>query len=573
MSMINYAERRNRLSYDSIMNQPIDENLIKEQIYAYVSKTSDKPIHKLNNQYVQFDEGFYTSINEMFCVFIANNKCTHNQIDIAYSKKEEEYLKCYAQYKCNYTQVISMYDTITTIYINKLIGIIEYHSNVNDSIIVLEGILKSLHPSLVRFFKKSSNVSLGAFYNKYAHTLKDFTSVEARPIYETYGFIISFCFLSMYYNKSIELDSDVDVMDNFWDYQIYKSEVMESRKILSTDAEHSIRLQIIKDRFEIEQEDCTPYKLYNFIHMVIVDFKDTVSSDFLMALQHLLGDVYTYSGISMGDLMFESLTLEQNNTLLYTLQIIYEYWENSDNMSAEACAIVLISAAISFAVAERYKNTKELYLKECIDEKLDSISLAESNKHLEKQLKSIESKHTVELQKKQCEIELLKAEIQHLNKVLAKNESDTAKCQSSYRDLMDEHTALEAENNELISALQKQVRTNQNTHSEELSTLDMITRINQHKIAICGGHDTLVSQLQSSLHDMISINHSLLLNINALQNVDYVFINTEWFSHALFRTIVPICKKSNIPYFYITGTNFKHVIQGIYNCIESNDSI
>lgn len=157
------------------------------------------------------------------------------------------------------------------------------------------------------------------------------------------------------------------------------------------------------------------------------------------------------------------------------------------------------------------------------------------------------------------------AEIKELKRKLKELEKDNAKKETEIIKLKDENTSLQETKKELNSKVQllndliiERDREEVTNESEE----EKLSLINKYKIGIFGGRNNIKALSEDLTNVYFYDNQNQ--DISSLNNLDIVFINTDFISHAFTNKIKSVTNKYQVPMKYLAGTNNDLMIDVIY---------
>lgn len=449
-------------------------------------------------------------------------------------------------------------------------------------LLTIEKIVRKVNPAIVNFVKKSHKVDLNHFLQKYkTHGLSESEqfSIGISLLYLAYknnkefdGIpYISFIFgkwdsfrnvmlsNSDYRKESGSLDNSPDVLKSIEDgyelFNIRKGEKINSslEDFISNYIEDSIYERIgVESRLDLSVTQHIPIELYESIR----------SSLFKSGTIGTIGSLSRYLaslGLESGELFFDT---KIDNYVLENIFRDYSYAIKYDGASESEKSLYIIACLFIYNLVELYKECKDMYLNNLIEEKYkEALELENEIKIRKDEYKTELSKHKKEIKESRNEIELLKKRIKELekenSKLVSKNIKDTEKINDLEKEISEYNMTIE-ELKEECSSLSETALTVDNSISIE----DKIEYINQYKIGIFGGMSN-IKTLSSKLNN-ISFYTSQNQDISSISNLDAIFVSYEFFNHAFTKKLNSVIKKYDIPRSYISGTNNDLVINNIY---------
>jgi hypothetical protein len=215
------------------------------------------------------------------------------------------------------------------------------------------------------------------------------------------------------------------------------------------------------------------------------------------------------------------------------------------NLTDDDFLTYLPLTVVSILFAKHYKKMKEYYFKN--NREAMYIELEESLGQQE-ELKKENERLKGKIMDCQNEIINLERHIKKLNRIIEENEKNK---------------------NELIGL--RELLFNQQPQQEEAEygvdpkvDYDLLRR---KRLLVVGGHDKWQEKMREKLQSSIFINsENLSFDTRLLNSVDYIFINTNSMSHALYNRVMSYLKKTDKEVAYIPNhTNIDYSIRFIYN--------
>lgn len=526
-------------------------------------------------------------INMLVVSLALDRKCS-DTIDEIYYKNEDFYYKAYLESDFSNSKIKKIFTMKTEDRINKLLGIVQA-SMEKDNILVIERIVKKVHPSIVNYVKKSNVVDLNDFAEKY--------SIFYLSEEENFTIGVALLFLAIYYDKKVIGDSYLYFIHEKWGYYMTSS---NAKNFYEEDLKTTSNINILKNiesgykLFNKDRSEKIDTSLEIFIQECIdiltckklnldshTDFKklkeipinvyqDARSSIFKKGVVGYIGAFSRYInslGLESNDIFIDT---KINNDILEKIFVDYTYSNKYNGVSESEKELYIISCIYIYNLIELYKECKDMYLNNLLEEKYkEALKVEEEIKNKKNKYETKISNYKTKLNEMKKENEILKKKLNELEKENKKLVADTTKQNVSIIDFENKVKRcneiieeLKIQCNELSSA--KQI-------DDNITLEDKIKYINQYKIGIFGGMNN-IKNLSDTLTNVYFYN-SKNQDISSIASLDAIFISYEFINHAFTNKINSTISKLNIPKRYISGTNLNLIIDCIYyELLKINDS-
>ena len=515
------------------------------------------------------------NIRHMFIITTGTQQKAKPMIDKLFKEREQEYYELYLNSEMYEDTIKEMFTIPCIETINKLIGIVEYSYN-NNSFLLLEQIAKEIHPSIIKYVKKKPTVNIQDFFYSYVN-------IKEASEQDLYSIMVCLVYFSVLYKK--------EVMGNeafYLGWKLYLDSAMKHARVNEIPEKNKPMIDKMYEWLHISKEQTFPMKFDNiFDFLVDSEIIEMLQLPDHKSLTTLSSSVYQsyrdkvfkqglskHIGVCSG--MFSAFGLDTNT--IFNRIISKEYLDSilnqcvnyykANNLTEEELKGFMIHSLFMVNLLYLYDEVKDLYLKKSKDDYFHEL------KSFETRLK--EEKHTLDVEHKtyQSKLTELEKEKKALSLQVKGLQSELANLTSLYKKEQQETLAL---NEELLSYKREMeaLRTSyEKAHRLEdeatISLEEMVAQLNEYKIALFGGHNTTKSKLATSIPTILMFDNKTE-DISSIKKADYVFINTDWFSHAFSEKVLSYCKKNQIPFFYIGGTNYENVITMMYAQLENKE--
>lgn len=537
------------------------------------------------------------NIRHMLIVALGINRNAWEEINNIYSQNEEVYHNIYLNSRFRNDLVKRIFSIKTESMINKAIGIVEY-SYKQKNFLTIERIIRKIHPSIVNYVKKAHTVDVGKFYIQYG--LIDMNEDEI------FSIITSLIFVSYRYDKQISDEGAISLIGDKWSEfgrtvasGIYNKNIngIEGEERINELVEH-LHLYNLKEEKIIKEEALSCYDLfiYNKEDKIDCSLETFISEDIEQKTYNDLGftedykkclnkirsmNLEEYSSCRMSQFgkginryvgslarFIKSFGLDSSdifvdtpidNEILEKIFIDFYRGVHYNNLPLESKELYIASSIYLYNLIYLYKDSKEFYLNKEAEDKYIEL------KSLEKKLDEEQVKITALKKEQKSIINEKDAEIKELKRKLKELEKDNAKKESGIIKLKDENIKLQETKKDLTSKVDVLNNLIIDRDKEEVtseSKEDKLKVINEHKIGVFGGRNSIKGLSDDLINVYFYDNQNQ--DISSLNQLDMVFINTDFISHAFTNKIKSVTNKYKVPMKYLAGTNTDLMIDVIY---------
>lgn len=537
------------------------------------------------------------NIRHMLIVALGINRNAWEEINNIYSQNEEVYHNIYLNSRFRNDLVKRIFSIKTESMINKAIGIVEY-SYKQKNFLTIERIIRKIHPSIVNYVKKAHTVDVGKFYIQYG--LIDMNEDEI------FSIITSLIFVSYRYDKQISDEGAISLIGDKWSEfgrtvasGIYNKNIngIEGEERINELVEH-LHLYNLKEEKIIKEEALSCYDLfiYNKEDKIDCSLETFISEDIEQKTYNDLGftedykkclnkirsmNLEEYSSCRMSQFgkginryvgslarFIKSFGLDSSdifvdtpidNEILEKIFIDFYRGVHYNNLPLESKELYIASSIYLYNLIYLYKDSKEFYLNKEAEDKYIEL------KSLEKKLDEEQVKITALKKEQKSIINEKDAEIKELKRKLKELEKDNAKKESEIIKLKDENIKLQETKKDLTSKVDVLNNLIIDRDKEEVtseSKEDKLKVINEHKIGVFGGRNSIKGLSDDLINVYFYDNQNQ--DISSLNQLDMVFINTDFISHAFTNKIKSVTNKYKVPMKYLAGTNTDLMIDVIY---------
>lgn len=537
------------------------------------------------------------NIRHMLIVALGINRNAWEEINNIYSQNEEVYHNIYLNSRFRNDLVKRIFSIKTESMINKAIGIVEY-SYKQKNFLTIERIIRKIHPSIVNYVKKAHTVDVGKFYIQYG--LIDMNEDEI------FSIITSLIFVSYRYDKQISDEGAISLIGDKWSEfgrtvasGIYNKNIngIEGEERINELVEH-LHLYNLKEEKIIKEEALSCYDLfiYNKEDKIDCSLETFISEDIEQKTYNDLGftedykkclnkirsmNLEEYSSCRMSQFgkginryvgslarFIKSFGLDSSdifvdtpidNEILEKIFIDFYRGVHYNNLPLESKELYIASSIYLYNLIYLYKDSKEFYLNKEAEDKYIEL------KSLEKKLDEEQVKMTALKKEQKSIINEKDAEIKELKRKLKELEKDNAKKESGIIKLKDENIKLQETKKDLTSKVDVLNNLIIDRDKEEVtseSKEDKLKVINEHKIGVFGGRNSIKGLSDDLINVYFYDNQNQ--DISSLNQLDMVFINTDFISHAFTNKIKSVTNKYKVPMKYLAGTNTDLMIDVIY---------
>lgn len=519
------------------------------------------------------------NIRHALLIALGLNKKCREEINKIYKSNEQEYYRLYRKSGFFTDELKNIFSIETVETINKLIGIIEQCYE-DSNFTRIEVLIKKVHPSIINYVKNTStdSVDISVFVQKYLK--KD---MESYSELELFTIIICLMYAVQIKGKNWQGQGGISLVFQYWEKlisglyvhhnrfnqeYIKKEEIGANYKLLNLKPYQKIapiEISTFLDNLIDEEALKESCKFLN------TDDREKVS---LKVFNKYRGDLFTKEGIFkyLGSFSawMDTLGIEQMDAESYVtldndvINMIFNEFERAktgNNVDESQKELYIVACLNMYVLAELYKQAKDLYLNKSKEEKFNEleeyeIKLSDKEKHLA----SEEAKYKNQIKKSKEEIEQLKDLVKELRKENNKLSADNAK----NKEIISEYTGTISELKNTNISLNNMLEQLESSMSENnISIDDIVKEIQDYKIAICGGMKG-IDRLSNYLPNVVYFK-DINRDITAIKNMDYIFINTDFFKHGFTYKI----DKTTTEYGYIGGTNIELILKQIYNYIKN----
>ncbi|NFV47223.1 hypothetical protein FDJ70_05985 [Clostridium botulinum] len=339
------------------------------------------------------------------------------------------------------------------------------------------------------------------------------------------------CIISTYFQRLMHLDDS---------YRININNISKEQKKIIRDLElklknnKKIKVMPSSYRFSDEQQQ----------GMRIMPEKLSKDDKFFSSFEY----IFDFEKISLISIVgADYLSSKELQELIFA----YSQFQDSENINYDEFLKYIYPAIQIRYLCKEYKKAKKYFFENFDEQLYDEISKVENeNRELKKSNLILQDEN----EKLKQEIELLK---------------------SKNRKLQDENTKLNTSKSELFAlrnfVFEQSVQDNKNTTESNINNID-ISKLNEVKGVIIGGRNTLQQKLKNILTnwDLISVD-TLNFNVDILKNADYIFLNVNVLSHAMYYKVTEITNKINKDIYFLNNDNMDICLNEIYNKIYTTN--
>ena len=519
------------------------------------------------------------NVRHALVIGLALNRNCADTINEIYYKNEKLYHDAYLNSGLHNDLLKKIFTMKTEDMINKLSGIVEVCYKKNDYLLI-EKIIRKVHPSIVNFVKKSNVVDLDKFNLTY--NLTNLTEDE------NFSCGIALLYLTNLYGKQLSGNSYLYFILNKWQsyISILTDGLIEYSPTNKKDEEF-INEQIAKgyDLFMSNKDDNIDCSLELFISediekrvfdklgidynknitelldVTIDEYEEVRNNEFNVGINRYIGSFSRYIhslGLDSADIFVDT---KITNKILENMFIDFSYSIKGNNVSEDSRELYIASCIFIYNLVSLYKECKDIYLNKVSEDKYKELKSMEESLTKEKEkfnAKVFETKLTIKENKK--EIEELKKKLKELERENKKLSSNAIKDKDTIKSLKQDLNSSKG----IITELQDHLRNIENIAltKEEINLDDKIEYINEYKIGIFGGM-TSIKTLSNKLENIVYYN-SQNQDISSINTLDMVFVNSDFINHAFTNKIKSVSSKLDVPMKYISGTNDDLIIETIY---------
>lgn len=524
------------------------------------------------------------NVRHALIIALGLNRNCRTLIDEIYNKNDKEYYKIYRKSDF-FNDIVKNIFTMETVHsMNKLIGIIEKSYQVKDYSII-EKLIKMVHPSIINFVKTSNVVDIDKFSQKYLQE-----KINILTELELFTILVCIFYLGKIRGKEIRGTGSLHLMFEYWN-KLLQTAFLQGSNLLDELGYKSNKEGIGKSYslfdlkpFEPVETDSLANFVENYIETKTINecksmaalsrgeinaldlYKEVRSSQFKKGICKYIGSfsrVFDSFGIENLD---ASMDVKINNQILDLIFNEFELAKKYNNINESEKELYITSTLFMYNLIELYNQAKEVYLEKSKEEKYKDLEQFESILLLkEENLKSEHNKYIQKSNRDAAKIKELENELKKIRKensqLVANNQKNKEICvtyENENKDLkQDRETLLVA-----VNQLEKLI------HEEpKVSIEEMVEEINKYKIGVFGGMKS-IEGLSKFLTNVTYYKNNTQ-DISSIKNLDYIFLNSDFFNHGFTNKIMSQNSGKNQTNFgYIGGTNIPLIITQIYNVIK-----
>lgn len=529
-------------------------------------------------------------IEELEKLLLISISCTNdcaNLINEIYYKDEQRYYELYKKSEYYNDDISKIYSVDTTNLLNKLVGIYESCKE-NKNFTKIENLIKLINPSIIRYVKTSSgNVDVIKFFTKYL-------DYEGLSELEEVRYMTCLLFITLLYDKNCQsYDGGILLLNNYLKrlelitnkyVNRFKNPIKDNmpivedeelKKLLNIDNENVLKEQSFSLFFDQLMDDIVhrniskvfSFKSPNDIPLELYNRERTkiFYSDKICKYLGAFSAWFNILGIEEMDLESKILI---NNEVLDTIIAECNRAHKYNNIEESELPLYMISCMNLYIVAEAYHHSKNLYLNTSSEERYNQLIKYENTlKKIESDVQLKEEKFNNKVVSYEEEVTTLKNEWKKFKKenikLAADNnrlQDDNAKLKEELEKLKADYNKMKANNDVLVHKLEEK------TKKPLLKIEDKCNLINKYKIGVFGGKKG-IEGLSAYLNNL-TFYSELNKDISSLNNLDIIFINTDYFNHA-FSKKVKAFNKTETPIGFVNGTNIELILDTIYQEINT----
>nr|WP_307906147.1 hypothetical protein [Clostridium botulinum] len=233
---------------------------------------------------------------------------------------------------------------------------------------------------------------------------------------------------------------------------------------------------------------------------------------------------------------------------LQELIFAYSQFKTSENIDYDEFLKYIYPAIQIRYLCKEYKKAKKYFFENFDEQLYDEISKTENeNRELKKSNLLLQDEN----EKLKQEIELLK---------------------SKNNKLQDENNKFSTSKSELFAlrnfVFEQSVKDDNNAIESNTNNID-ISALNSIKGVVIGGRNNLQQKLKEMLSNwnFISVD-TLNFDVDILKNADYIFLNVNVLSHAMYYKVTEITNKIDKNIYFLNNNNIDICLEGIYSKIS-----
>ncbi len=462
-----------------------------------------------------------------FIEAITSEKLLRKEIDKIFLRDKAKYYLLAKKSKYYNNIFFTEGDIFKEEYSRKLLGIIEANNKkeVDDKNPIFY-LLKKGWPDLYNYIKKNDPINFMKVYENFLLTrLNIYSDDKFNAVLFITLFLVDYFKKEVIENEAffktietLKLREDNNSKYQFKYKNLSQNSIINSKEKLKI-AENELGIEIKQpwDIFDTEKENI----YYKFI------------------------DAFSFI-FDAENLSFASLTNNITLTKKDIIEIGAAYYNNNNDLNKESLTHFISAAVILKSILKSYKQTKRYYFKnnkqtmyvEIEAKKLEFEKIKEKNIFLESKNKK------------------LKDEIEYFKKNYKESlEREIIELQQKNKKKLEEISKLREDNKELVrirEALFERENENENYDNENLGSLPDTV-----KCMIVGGHENWQNKLKKEFPDNFKFIYGDSKNIDhrIFDKISCVFFYVDCkMSHTTYYKIINICKKQDIPFFYLNNT-------------------
>lgn len=516
------------------------------------------------------------NVRHALLIAIGLNRNCREIIDKIYSENEQEYYSLYINSEFFNDLLKNIFTIKTQESINKLIGIIEYCYKENN-FTKLESLIKIVHPSILKYVKTANIVNIDTFNDKY---LKD--KVDLMSEVEIFTILICLIYTGTLYKKDMIGGSASQLAFRYWK-KLTQTVITHNNRFKLTEKKlNNYRKEIGKNYFifnlepyEKIKEDKLSLFLENYIENYVSkectdnttfeEYLEFRGKSFTEGIIKYIGSFSRLLNTFGLEEMDSSVDIKFNNEIFNMILLDFSMGKIENNINEGEKGLYIIASLYIYNLVELYNEAKELYLNKSKEEKYTNLKKYEEKLIEDKQiLKDKELKYKKELQDKDEEANELKRKIKDLEKDINKTLGIELRINKVIEEKDNEINSLKEENTLLIKTITElnNLKVVSNVEPEEMAEY-----INNFKIGIFGGKKSIKGL--SEILKNVTYYEALTQDITSIKNLDYIFINTDFFNHAFSKKVISYKNKFNTPFGYIGGTNKNLILNQMYKYLKN----
>lgn len=524
------------------------------------------------------DASKFDCISYQLVVALGTYQGCYEIIDSLYKEDEYKYHKLYLNSPYYNDKIKELFQVKSTESINKLIGMMAWYEK-NNSILKIEEIIKCVNPSIIKYVKNKPIVMVDKF-------IKTHYNIDNTGEHELFVIATCLVYLSTVYKKDYG-GRGLDAMINgYWGlfidsickndhlYEIRECNYEKIRKfyeLLDIDPNKDLNMNmdsilsniVEKEVLSIVEEKIGRFAIDNQLIPIDV-YQDCRNEAFAKGISKYIGSLSglcSSFGLDTNSIFTEYVDKKLMDGILNQCATYQKY----NGLTHREIPVFIFASIYIATLIRMYKEIKYLYLNKSEENKYkDLIELENKIKSERLRIQTIEDEYHSELTSKDNEIKRLQEQIKALNAENRELHSLNEKSQRTIVQLKEE-SDIKTEKIDILNEIINDVTPYKD---QTVSTDDMIDFIKGFKIAMFGGHNTTRNKIQSSIPNILLFDNKNS-DITSVKDCDYVFINADWFSHSFNFKITSFCRKNNINYKYIGGTNYEIAINSIYQTLKT----